>query len=202
MKAKANPQKSHFPDFLFEKGFIEHFQVTAAKEDKKGSDLKKAEVGFKKECEQQMRVLQERMKQSPGPGIIVQAPELQYDRNSYQFFLDSFKKNWMRHIKSLEQYDGKKEVGVFLVESEAASFKEMMNGKYSGRLYRLQDDKNLLEFIFTYRNQIQYVIFEGAQFFEIIEVNIIPELIKQIPIGLSFDPGTQYITNLQIGIIF
>ena len=154
LKAKANPQKSHFPDFLFEKGFIEHFQVTAAKEDKKGSELKKAEVGFKKECEQQMRVLQERMKQSPGPGIIVQAPELQYDRNSYQFFLDSFKRNWMRHIKSLEQYDGKKEVGVFLVESEAASFKEMMNGEYSGRLYRLQDDKNLLEFIFTYRNWI------------------------------------------------
>lgn len=201
LEAKANPQKSRFPDFLFETGFIEHFRVTAAKEDKKGSELKKAEVGFKKECEKQMCILQDRMEQAPGPGVIVQAPEMRYDQNSYRFFFDSFKKNWTHHIKSFEQYDGEKRVGVFLIESEATSFKEMINGKYSGRLYRIQDDKDLLEFIFPYRDQIQYVIFEGAQLFEIIEIDLIPELIKRIPNGLSFDPGVQYITNLQIGII-
>ena len=148
-----------------------------------------------------MCILQDRMEQAPGPGVIVQAPEMRYDQNSYRFFFDSFKKNWTHHIKSFEQYDGEKRVGVFLIESEATSFKEMINGKYSGRLYRIQDDKDLLEFIFPYRDQIQYVIFEGAQLFEIIEIDLIPELIKRIPNGLSFDPGVQYITNLQIGII-
>ena len=36
-KATANSESSLFPDFLFDGGFIEHFQVSAANENKKGS---------------------------------------------------------------------------------------------------------------------------------------------------------------------
>ena len=35
-KAEPNPQKNEFPDFIFDGGFIEHFQVSAANETRKG----------------------------------------------------------------------------------------------------------------------------------------------------------------------
>ena len=46
--AEANPEKSMFPDFIFEDGFIEHFQVTSTKETRNGSEYKKEEHIFQK----------------------------------------------------------------------------------------------------------------------------------------------------------
>lgn len=43
MSAKPNRHANDFPDFVFEGGFIEHFQVTAAKETTKGSSFRKKE---------------------------------------------------------------------------------------------------------------------------------------------------------------
>ena len=37
--AKPNEKSSEFPDFKIENGFIEHFEVTGARENKKGSKL-------------------------------------------------------------------------------------------------------------------------------------------------------------------
>lgn len=36
-KVTANSESNSFPDFMFDGGFIEHFQVSAANENKKGS---------------------------------------------------------------------------------------------------------------------------------------------------------------------
>ncbi|UHP11155.1 hypothetical protein LAX80_005075 [Listeria marthii] len=36
--ALPNNKSSDFPDFIFEKGFIEHFQVTSSKETRKGAE--------------------------------------------------------------------------------------------------------------------------------------------------------------------
>ncbi len=38
---------SEFPDFIFRKGFIEHFQVTSSKTTRKGAEHKKDEQAFK-----------------------------------------------------------------------------------------------------------------------------------------------------------
>ena len=46
-----NPNSSEFPDFIFENGFIEHFQVTSAKETKKGAKVAEAITYFEKDCE-------------------------------------------------------------------------------------------------------------------------------------------------------
>ena len=37
--ARPNPAQSNFPDFLFENGFIEHFQITASRETKTSTVL-------------------------------------------------------------------------------------------------------------------------------------------------------------------
>lgn len=106
LTAIPNPQSSSFPDFLFDGGFIEHFQVTAAKEDKKGSDLEKAKVGFQKESEESFQQLEQEMEQSKRREMIVKTPEMTYTDNSYDSFVFSFKKNWEHHINSLEKYEG------------------------------------------------------------------------------------------------
>ena len=69
--ATPNPKSSLFPDFLFDGGFIEHFQVTAAKEDKKGSALKKDESIFEKECQESFRQLENELEQSTQREMIV-----------------------------------------------------------------------------------------------------------------------------------
>ena len=38
--ANPNEKNSHFPDFLFENGFIEHFAITSSLENKKGAKQK------------------------------------------------------------------------------------------------------------------------------------------------------------------
>ena len=49
--AIPNTKPSQFPDFIFENGFIEHFQVTSAKETKKGAKVAEAIIHFKKDSE-------------------------------------------------------------------------------------------------------------------------------------------------------
>ena len=39
-EATANPNQSEFPDYIFDDGFIEHFQVTSSHENRKGSTMK------------------------------------------------------------------------------------------------------------------------------------------------------------------
>lgn len=44
--AKPNERLSEFPDFIFQKGFIEHFQITSSKTTRKGAEHKKDEQAF------------------------------------------------------------------------------------------------------------------------------------------------------------
>ena len=56
LESERNLNANDFPDFIFEDGFIEHFQVTSAKEGKKGSAHAKNEAecdrNFEKKCMQ------------------------------------------------------------------------------------------------------------------------------------------------------
>ena len=55
ISAKPNPQSSLFPDFIFDGGFIEHFEITAAKETKKGSELRRESSEFEQYCDTQFQ---------------------------------------------------------------------------------------------------------------------------------------------------
>ena len=102
--ANANKQASKFPDFVFEGGFIEHFQVSASKETAKGSSFKQEESKFKiqtkKDCQENQR---QWMNEPFRPNTITTIPhELTFDENSYEYFVNSFKRNFEKHIESLK----------------------------------------------------------------------------------------------------
>ena len=44
--ASPNPNESEFPDFVFHNGFIEHFQISSSKTNRKGAVHKKKEQQF------------------------------------------------------------------------------------------------------------------------------------------------------------
>lgn len=49
--AISNPEPNEFPDFIFDGGFIEHFQVTSSIENRKGSVHSKKKSNYKVEIE-------------------------------------------------------------------------------------------------------------------------------------------------------
>ena len=64
-EAKPNPSSSEFPDFIFNDGFIEHFQVTSSKVTKKGSTHTKKESEFNRKVENETCELMEEWDKNP-----------------------------------------------------------------------------------------------------------------------------------------
>lgn len=172
-KAKQNPNKSEFPDFLLENGFIEHFQVTSSKTNRKGSVHKKKEQEFKRRVSDELEKTKVEWCEVPSYDKVRSKNwSLSNPEHSYEYFVESFHNTWKHHVDSLNKYSGRKEVGAFLVEyAEIALsmfenvYAEWKDGMSQGDMrvpekwdcYRLSRDKNLLEFIYQYKGQIDYV---------------------------------------------
>ena len=98
---KPNLKQSEFPDFVSEQGMIEHFQVTSTLENSKGSQFQKVANGFEKECEKIISSLETTPADFSAPITLnVTSMEMVCPEASYENFVQSFKKNWERHIKS------------------------------------------------------------------------------------------------------
>ena len=63
--ARPNPAQSNFPDFLFENGFIEHFQITASRETRKGAEHRQRQAQFCKEAEQRFQRMGRELNDDP-----------------------------------------------------------------------------------------------------------------------------------------
>ena len=64
VSAKPNPESNKFPDFLFENGFIEHFQVTSSIENKSGSKKAEFEAMFKREIKSEQEEFRKKLEVS------------------------------------------------------------------------------------------------------------------------------------------
>lgn len=199
--AKPNPQSSLFPDFIFDGGFIEHFEITASKETRKGSELRKESRLFEQSCDEQFQEFKKEIDNLQPNTMMTQNLDFIFEKNSYENFVKSFQKNWERHIDSLNKYSGDKKYGIFLIGNNGATFRQMKNGKYLGELYRLSLDKKLLEYMLPFQNQIHCVIFKDAQNYEIIETERIQQLLKNIPQGLYFEAGRVCQSQIQINFV-
>ena len=123
LSLKENPEKSQFPDFLFDGGFIEHFQVSAANENKKGSAYnialnrfeKSRKLAFEKEKTEFLQSPPRNNKLKDTYDIKVVSHEMESPQYSYHGFVQSFKRNFEKHIKSLQKYAGEKEIGILSV---------------------------------------------------------------------------------------
>lgn len=195
-KATANSESSLFPDFLFDGGFIEHFQVSAANENKKGSKHNIAVNDFERESkttfeQERNEFLQSPPRKNPVIGTYdmkVVKHEMICPKYSYESFIKSFKRNFDKHILSLQKYTGEKSIGIFLIELVGANITVMQNGRFL-ELYRLAVDQELLTYINQYAEYLKYIIFASADSYEILELNEIPKLLDNLPHGLTFGVG-------------
>lgn len=187
--ARPNPAQSNFPDFLFENGFIEHFQITASRETRKGAEHKQRQTLFRNETKQQFqRMCRELNDAPPSNTLTSEIFEMEAPPYSYAMYEASFRKNWQHHIDSLQKYAGCRDVGIFLVEYQGPLFKTMQCGSFTG-FYHLHQDARMLRYMAEYQNRISYVIFTDGQNCEVIELEYIPALLEQVPCGIQFEPG-------------
>ena len=198
-RAISNGKPNEFPDFIFSGGFIEHFQVTSARETKKGDKHRISESEFEKESQEVFETgKHEFLCSRPCSGtlsskvLVMKSPEYSYD-----YFVKSFKSNFERHMRSLEKYGGDKSVGIFLLEHTGARVTILRHEKPS-QIYKIEYDKELLSYIYGFRGKLKYLIYfwgdtqgdlQGDMSCEIVEISRIPELLKNVPQDISFGVG-------------
>ena len=96
--AKHNPQSSSFPDFVFEGGFIEHFQVTSSYENRKGSTMERENSELRRDFD---RKAMEATENLPPDCITIQSvssSNLWHKQHAYKYFVDSFRSNFENHL--------------------------------------------------------------------------------------------------------
>ena len=191
LAAKENPEKSKFPDFILDDGWIEHFKITSSKETSKGSikeissskferDTFEDEVAFKKHCEENAVPDFEDSKEW-------QQEDVQHSYNMFQY---SMNKQISHHIDSANKYSGNKEIKIFLIEYDDVGLemieefeeKDFKNGNSPQHYwnYKLSKDKEMLKYLYNLKDKVDYVIFENHEDVEIIKILNIPQIISQI----------------------
>ena len=198
LKAQANEHESDFPDFIFDSGFIEHFQVYSAKETFKGSCFKQEESKYKRTTDKACKESQEQWKKeefSPNT-ILSKSYDLIYDKNSYENFVNSFKRNFEKHVGSLKKYGGQNKNGIFLIEHTSAML--FVDGTYPVVPYRLYFDKGVLEYVYQFKDLLKYVVYTDGNRVDVIKISVIPKIIQRIPQGVKFKAGRTQSTTLQL----
>ena len=208
-KVTANPESSQFPDFLFDGGFIEHFQVSAANENKKGSAHNIAVNDFERESNEAFEkeknaFLQSPPRKNPIMGtcdVTIVKREMACPEYSYENFVKSFKRNFNKHIMSLQKYTGEKSIGIFLIKLAGTNLTIIQNNCFRA-FYRLAVDRELLTYINQYAGYLKFIIFINADRYEILELNEIPKLLSNIPQGLTFGVSRYRNQKLDLSIDF
>jgi len=206
INAKANENASKFPDFTFDGGFIEHFEVTSSHSNRNGSAIKHEKYQLKKEAEAKENALMEEMNEVPcyeGKSITT---DTWFSKHTYEDFCLSFKRAWESHIESLKKYNGEKSIGIFMFQYTDSALRTRMiytgikqDLRYGDLLkddrdyigYRITRDSHLLDYIYSFKDVIKYVIFVNEDQFlgskiEILSIENIPEIIKIVKDRFAF----------------
>lgn len=195
--AQANLDASRFPDFIFDNGFIEHFRVTSSLTTRKGATHTRKESEFRRTVDIETKEIEAEWNRTPSfDEIRSKSWSFSNSAHSYEFLIDSFRSNWQHHMESYKKYTGSKQIGIFMVEYPELAlamyenvYHDWINGMSQGDMrkqekfkeYRLSRDKKLLEYIYQFKEEIQYVIFLNQTRFEVICTKNIPYLIKLLP---------------------
>ena len=194
--------------------FIEHFQNTTKKTNKNGAKQLEELSRFKNKVEKATQRLEEEWNDNPDCNKIrSESWAMKYPEHSYKYLCKSFKRNWENHIASYNKYKGNKQIGIFMVEYSdlVLTMYEnvytdwincMTNGDFREpekvKFYRLTRDKNLLEYIYSFKEDIKYVFFVYGKDCEIIKLESIPYLLKLMPWEYTIAPyiGTTLISSI------
>ncbi len=195
-KAKQNKNKSTFPDFVLKNGLIEHFRITSSVENSKGAKQIKKESLFNEKVTKEVERLKEEWENSNECGYAKNSWAMKYPEHSYEFLKNSIEKNFEKHMESFGKYQGCKKLSVFMIEYTDSAlemfedvFEDWVDGMSDGdirkpehlKTYRLTRDKEMLNYIYKYKDCIKYVVYVYDDGCEIIKLESIPYLIKLIP---------------------
>ena len=197
LSAVPNPESSKFPDFVFEGGFVEHFRITSSKINRKGAVHQKEYAYYRKNTDAAIKEFQDEMNENPSFDIVREKNwNFVQPTHSYENLVYSFKSTWDSHMESFKKYSQGNEAGIFLVDYPEFAL-AMSENAYVGvkeglryddiripqkfKAYRLSRDKKMLEHLYTYKEQIMFVIYMYYEGCEIIKLENIPELKKLLP---------------------
>lgn len=180
-EAKPYDNANEFPDFVFDGGCIEHFQVSSSKETKKyGSSFKNEESHNDEKRKQYYQEWENKlntMEHIPGT-IAISNYEDVYESFSYQDFLHSLEKNISKHVNSLGKSSFKNMIVVFLMEQQTSRL-YIDDGPNHVKFYELHRDKNALSIIKNNSRNINYLIYFAHDSVEIIDLSKIDKLLKE-----------------------
>ena len=177
--AKSNPSENDYPDFVFENGGIEHFQLTSSKENKKGSNFKREETRKEKDKKEYLEELNKKyLKTEFVSGTFTsEVYEDVYESFSYEDFLKSLEKNIPSHVNSLNKSNYKKAINIFLMEQQTARL-WIDEGVVPIKFYQLHKDKRALNIIKSFCSNVRYVVYFVCDAIEIIDLSKIDLLIE------------------------
>ena len=174
---KPNQNEAEFPDFISSDVIVEHFSVTSSKENKKGSSFKKEESINDKENQKIIKDWKDCCTKLPikGNAITTNVIENTYSDLSYEYFINSFNKNLLHHIKSLKKYHIDNKKVIFLIELQDALMGIYRHDAFY-KFYELNKDKKALFVLKSFVNLLDVVIFRASDRIELIDMKKCDEL--------------------------
>ena len=197
--ARQNENHNDFPDFFFDGGIIEHFEVTASDETHKGSQYKIDDAYCQRENDKHFKQLDKEFIESPHhPGTMkTETVEDTHECFSYESFIKSFKRNVEHHLDSLKKSKYADQIVVFLIEQQGASLGVYINNIFD-RFYKLSEDRKILEYIKETFTDVDYIIFIATDRYEVIDLSKIDALIQRAKTGLDIRGGRQKNVSLKL----
>lgn len=182
-EAKPNSNNNKFPDFFFSEGFIEHFAITSSSENKKGAKQKRESANFKNNSEKNFL---NNLSSGEQEMLLSHSYGREFEEHTYSNIVNSIKKNWVKHIKSYDKNISTSNKGIFLIEYidtniETAVSRESEPAEIF-ETYRISVDKHILNWIYSYKEKIDYVILVNLLLpsIEVVRIDHIPEFIEKI----------------------
>lgn len=186
--AKLNKSSSKFPDFIFKDGFIEHFKVTSSFEGRKGAKQKIASSNLKNNSKKDFI---NKLDGSEVNAVINHSSTRSFEEHSHNNIVYSIQKNWEKHIKSYESYSTQCKHGIFLLQYTDTNIETaILRGDKLEKVfesYRISVDKDLLKWIYKYKEKIEYLILFNSLSIEVVRLDQILEIISSIP-NVIFEP--------------
>lgn len=202
-EAKPNSSNNKFPDFVFKDGFIEHFSVTSSQEDKKGAKQKRKSSILQNKSKSSF--LKELNNSETDEVVFNRSYSQNFEIHSHSNIMKSIKKNWEKHIESYDKNISILKKRIFLIEyidinlETATSNENQLVEVFD--TYRISVDKQILDWIYIYKNKIDYLIFINLQLksIEIIRIDNIPEIKEKIP-NVWYEPNVGIEVHKFVGI--
>lgn len=188
---RTNQDQNKFPDFLFDGGIVEHFTVSSYETDeRKGNKFNIEKFSKEKEEEQyinkEINMLNKSQQCFNSFGTI--RHEIVYEDGDYKWFISNIKRSTTNHIDSLKKSNYKNGVVIFLIEQTDGRM-WLYNDGHHCTFYTVSIDKKLLKWFKENASCVDYIIFNCADSFEIIDMKYIDRLISVANDNLNVQKG-------------